>query len=70
MSQKKLYPEKYYIALVDYYYRTRISDSALTLLLLRIVGSDYEVTEREAKHVFNVMAKNVHNAVFYFLMVE
>lgn len=70
MSQKKLYPEKYYTALVDHCYRARLSESALTLLLLRIVGSDYEITDREAKHVFNVVEKNVHNAVFYFLMVE
>lgn len=70
MSQKKIYPQKYYTELVEYCYRSYISDAAMTLLLLRLAGSDYEITGADAKYVFKMMVKSVHNAVFYFLMVE
>lgn len=42
----------------------------MSLLLLRLAGSDYKLSERDAKHVFHLMVKSAHNAVFYFLMVE
>lgn len=70
MSQKKIYPQTYYTDLVDYCFTKHVSEAAVNLLLMRIVGSDFEAGEREAKHVFNILSKNAHNAVFYFLMVE
>jgi AAA15 family ATPase/GTPase len=70
MSQKKIFPQKYYTDLVEYCYKSYISDAAMTLLLLRLAGSDYEITAVDAKYVFKMMLKSAHNAVFYFLMVE
>jgi hypothetical protein len=71
ISQPNLNSREYYNELVDFAERRDdISDNQYEQLLVRLATTNYSFKEEELKSLDNIMKKNIHAGLYFFLMLE